>query len=766
MSIAFRGWLLQIYEDPSDGIRLWFISDTGERLCLRKPMTVTFYAAGATEQLRALWKMLRRQPGVISLSRVVRRDVFLPESIPLLQVIVDNPVRQTEIFREIQDAFPHLTYYDTDIDVSTRCAASAGLFPMAFCDVEADESNTIRTLHVRNTRWDVEPNLPVYRTLSIEPNSDPAREEPNYLRVSYNQRCQTLSLLDPNLLITRLNEIVERIDPDIIYTQWGDTWVIPKLLRMEEQSGIKLHLNRDAEREMRWQKALTYFSYGQIVYRAPEAHFFGRCHIDQKNAMMWKDYGLYGVLESAVVTAQPIEKAARVSPGAGISAMQMITALEQQILIPWHKQQVETFKTGIDLIQRDRGGLVYQPILGLHENVGQLDFISMYPAVIIKGNISPEIPLPNGITPARNELGVVPSTLKPLYEKRVALKKRLAKLHKNDPIAKRDTARASALKWLLVVCFGFLGYKHARFGRIESHEAVTAGGREVLLMAKEVAEEMGYEVLHLFVDALWVKQPDARDAEDFLPLQEEIAVRTGLGINLDGVFRWVAFLPSRRDENISVANRYFGVFKNGEMKVRGIELRRRDTPPWVKEVQTDMLKALAEAYTMDELRGKAAKAVKIFNAALSDLRTGQVPVEKLVVTSRISKKLEQYKSPTPAVRAARLLLGQTGRRVEPGQMMRFIYISGTPDVYPWEIPNSPDPSKLDQDKYIELLTRAASSVLYPFGVEVQELQRWARTSTIELPLSSERKNNHVRTLHSDVRQQRAGGGIRNQTYPG
>jgi DNA polymerase II len=764
MSITFRGWLLQLYEDSSDGVRLWFISDTGERVCLSQPMSVTFYATGANEQLRALWKTLRRQPGVISLSRVMRRDVFLPEDIPLLQAVVDNPIRQTKIFRDVQDAFPHLTYYDADIDVSTRCAASVGLVPMAFCDVEVDDSNTIQTLHVRNTRWDLVPNHPVFHTLSIEPSSDPAREEPNYLRVSYNQRWRLLSLLDPNLLITRLNEIIELVDPDIIYTQWGDTWVIPRLLQMEKQTSIKLHLNRDAEREVRWQKELTYFSYGQIVYRAPEAHFFGRCHIDKKNAMMWKDYGLDGVLESALVTAQPIEKAARVSPGSGISAMQMITALEQQILIPWHKQQVETFKTGIDLIQRDRGGLVYQPIIGLHEDVGQLDFISMYPAVIIKGNISPEIPLPDGITPSRSELGVVPLTLKPLYEKRVALKMRLAKQLKNDPIAKRDTARASALKWLLVVCFGFLGYKNARFGRIESHEAVTAGGREVLLMAKEVAEEMGYEVLHLFVDALWVKRPGARYTEDFHALQEEITARTGLGITLDGVYRWVAFLPSRMDGRTPVANRYFGVFKNGELKVRGIELRRRDTPLWVKEVQTEMLKALVEAHTMENLREKAAKAFKIFNAALNDLRTGQVPMEKLVVTSRISKKLERYKSSTPAVRAARQLLEQTGRRVEPGQRMRFVYTSGTPDVCPWEIPNPLDPSKLDQEKYIELLARAASSVLYPFGVKEEELKRWAHTSTIELPLSFERRNDYVRALHSDVRQRRTGGRIRYQTY--
>jgi DNA polymerase-2 len=61
------------------------------------------------------------------------------------------------------------------------------------------------------------------------------------------------------------------------------------------------------------------------VYRGREAHLFGRCHIDVRNAIKWKDYGMAGTLESARVTTLPIEQASRVSPGSGISAMQMIT---------------------------------------------------------------------------------------------------------------------------------------------------------------------------------------------------------------------------------------------------------------------------------------------------------------------------------------------------------------------------------------------------------------------------------------------------------
>jgi len=751
MSTRVRGWLLDLYEDAVDGLSLWFITEEGARIRLRQKMEVVFYATGENEQLRALWKFLRRYSEVLDLQRETRRDAFIPEPITVLKAVVDSPLNETRLFREVQQRFPRLTYYDSDISSNIRHAARYGTFPMAFCDVEYDDKDSIQSLQVLNSRWDLSPVLPVLRAVTLEPDCDPTRGEPSAISVQFKQKKQTLSLKPADDLIHRLNGILHEVDPDLILTYWGDTWMIPQLLKLSEQSGEKLCLNRDERREVRWQKALTYFSYGQIIYRPEEAHLFGRCHIDVRSAMMWRDYGLDGVLESARVTASPIEKAARVSPGSGISAMQMLTALEKNILVPWHKQQVEAFKDGMDLIHRDRGGLIYQPIVGLHTDVAQVDFISMYPAIIIKGNISPEVPLPTGIIPASDELGVVPLTLKPLYEKRVALKLRCGQLKKDSRLAKRESARASALKWLLVVCFGFLGYKNARFGRIEAHEAVTNGGREVLIRAKEVAESMGFEVLQLFVDALWLKKKGFVTKGDFQDVLAEISAQTGLGVSLDGVYRWVAFLPSRTDERIPIANRYFGVFQDGTLKVRGIEARRRDTPPWVAETQTKMLSCLSRAGSVNDLPVAIQNAFNVFQSALAALRAGKVPLDKLVVTSRISHELEDYHSPTPGARAAMQMCAQTGKRTRPGQKMRFIYTRGIPNVRPWETAEEIKFEDIDRVKYIELMARAACSVLHPFGIDDLQLKKWAHTTTIELELGLPRKGYHVRKIYNHDR---------------
>ncbi len=734
---SFTGWLLDLYLNKEEGLSLWFISaEDDSRVCFRQRFPVSFYAAGPKETLRVLWKTISGRPGVLSLSRQRKQDVFEDQLVDVMQIEMESPASQVTLFREIEQIYPDLTYYDADIAISTRYIARYGAFPLALCQLEVDEDSLIRSIQTLNNRWELLPELPPLRVLHISPDTDPTRGSVQSLLVHSDRFELRLALDTQGNYLQTLNEILVDYNPDVFSTNWGDSWLIPFLLKESGEKDIPLQLNRDTSRPVRWQKETTYFSYGHIIHRPEEAHLFGRCHIDRKSAMMWSDYSLAGTLEMARVTTLPIEKAARVSPGQGISAMQVITGLEKDLLVPYQKRQFEEFKTGLQLIQSDRGGMVYQPITGLHADVAQIDFISMYPAIIILSNISPEVPLPNGLTPAHDDLGVVPLTLKPLYEKRVAIKQKIRNYPENHPLVANLKERAQALKWLLVVCFGFLGYKNARYGRIEAHEAVTRGGREVLLRAKEVAEEEGFEVLHMYVDALWVKKKGCNKPEHFTELIKKINHRTGgLTINLDGIYRWVAFLPSKVDPRIPVANRYFGVFQSGEIKVRGLEARRRDTPLWIAATQKEMINLLGRARTKHELKNCIQEAFNYYQQAMQDLKTGLVLPEQLVVNGKVSYALEAYKTSTASVRAA-WQLQKAGKPVKPGMRVRFVYIRGIPDVVAWDLGVRVEPADLDSDKYIELLIRAASSVLSPFGVSVDILREWSSTDGLQLHLVS------------------------------
>lgn len=732
----FRGWLLDLYLDKQDGLKLWFISEQDDsRVCFKQAFPVSFYAAGENHRLRALWKHLAKQKGVINLSRTQKQDVFLDEMVDVLKVEVDSPAHQTQIFRDLEDAFNDLTWYDTDLTIGTRYLARYGAFPLALCELQVDETGQIQDIKTLNSRWDILPALPPLRVMEISPNCDPARGKATSFFVRSDRFHAQIPLDAHGGFLSILHETIQDYNPDILVTDWGDSWLIPFLISESEKRGIRLDLNRDTSRPVRWQKETTYFSYGHIIFRPEEAHLFGRCHVDRKSAMMWSDYSLAGTLEMARVTTLPIEKAARVSPGQGISAMQVITALQRDILVPYQKRQVEAFKTGMDLIQADRGGMVYQPKVGLHTDVAQVDFISMYPAIIVKGNISPEVPLPDVLEPASHELGVVPATLEPLYNKRVAIKMKTREYPPDHPLVAVLKERANALKWLLVVCFGFLGYKNARYGRIEAHEAVTKGGREVLLRAKEVAEEEGFEVLHMYVDALWIKKKGCNRPEHFSDVITRINERTGLAINLDGIYRWVSFLPSKVDSRIPIANRYFGVFQSGEIKLRGIESRRRDTPPWIASVQKEMIRILGKAKTRRELEECLHEAFCLYELALNALKNDQVEVSGLVINGKVSYALEAYKAATPAVRAARQMEA-AGMTIKPGQRVRFVYTKGMPDVFPWELGGKPDRARINKGKYIELLAKAGAAVLLPFGIDPKLMLEWSQRGGIQLPLAS------------------------------
>jgi DNA polymerase-2 len=721
--LAHTGWLLDLYPDPQGQVTLWLLSDEEQRLRFTLPLKAAFYAAGPPGQLRQLWQFLQSQEDAPHLRREERRDLFEPQPVTVLAVESDQPARLPALFYRAQQAFPDLNYYDADISFSLRCAAAYGLFPLGRVRLEADEYQHIHNIVPLDTPWELDPERPPLRQLSLQPDCDPAHAEPAFLQVRFGRYNYRFPLNPPRPLLANLNALLRRHDPDLLLTTWGDTWLLPGLLEMAERCLTPLPLNRDERMTAATRPEHSYFSYGQIVFRGQQVHLFGRWHVDCDNALLFDDLDLEGILEFARVTSLPVQESARVSPGTGISSMQLVTALRQGILVPWHKQQNESFRPALDLFARDQGGLVYQPIPGLHANVGGIDFVSMYPSLMVRFNISPETAGSLPGNPGELERfnadeppGLIPQTLAPLLEKRIALKTRLSQTPRWDPRRARDQTRSAAHKWLLVTCFGYLGYKNARFGRIESHEAVTAYGREALLRAKEIAEDLGGTVLHLYVDGLWIKHPDWQTPADFQALLQIIAARTGLSISLDGVYRWVVFLASRVDARVPVANRYFGVFQDGSLKVRGIEARRHDTPPWIKETQMTMLELLAEAPAASDLPQYLPAALGCLRRALADLADGRIEIEKLLISQKLSRALDVYRVPSPPAVAARQLKA-AGKTLQPGQRVRFLYTHGHPGVQAWDLPRHPDPRQVNRPRYRELMLRAAQTILEPMGVQ-------------------------------------------------
>jgi DNA polymerase-2 len=251
---------------------------------------------------------------------------------------------------------------------------------------------------------------------------------------------------------------------------------------------------------------------------------------------------------------------------------------------------------------------------------------------------------------------------------------------------------------------------------------VTAYAREKLLTARALAESRGFRVLHMIVDSLWIQRPGLTEAE-VLDLCRDIERNVGIGIGLEGVYKWLSFLPSRVDPAVSVANRYLGAFRSGELKLRGIDLRRSDTPPLVAEAQQRMVEILAQA---DDLAGFAARiprVLEIFVEYAWRLREGQVRLEDLTIKRTVSKWAGEYKTNSQIGLASRQMADR-GVAVHPGERVRYVISDAdapNAEARVRAIPLLAPDTPYDTGKYLELLCRAAETLLWHHGYDCKRL---------------------------------------------
>jgi DNA polymerase-2 len=683
------GWVVDIVP-AGDGGTGWVRDGSGRTAPLRAPFRPSFVLAGGRVRREAVEAAARRWGCAVSPREGT--DLFSGETMPAWTITVPRVGALRETVRKALRTFGPEALHDADIPVEQQFAHASGLHPLARAEVDLSPDGDLLAARVLDSPWDPDAPLPSFTTarLAVAGTGHPAHGRERPLEFSADGRIHVLPWEGGADLLRELQRLLDAHDPDLLVTEYGDDFILPRLLALADRLRFPLRLGRAKPPAagggvdgvaVRRTRERSFFSYGQVVFRAAGHFLEGRWHVDARNSFLFADTGLPGLIELSRLSGIPLQRMARSSPGTAISAMQAAQALRRGVLVPFRKREPEGFKTAQELVETDKGGLTYLPRPGLHENAGELDFASMYPSLMVRYNISPEtmncrccpgdaLPVP-GI-PARTcrrRRGLVPETIAPVLAKRALLKERQKAAA--DP-AERETLRRrqTALKWLLVVCFGFLGYKNARFGRIEAHEATTAWGREKLLSAKETAEREGFRFLHGLTDAVWVEKEGATE-DDYRRLGEAITEATGMPIALEGVYRWIAFLPSKGNPRVGVPNRFVGAFADGEAKARGIAMRRSDTPPFVAAFQRGLLRRMAEARGIGELRAMLPELREAVEAKARELREGRVPPEALSISRRLSREPQRYVARSAASEVARELSGRGVAR-RPGSRIRYL----------------------------------------------------------------------------------------------
>lgn len=732
------GWLLDVYPVQA-GMVVWGLDDRGGRHRLVDPYAPAFYLAGPSSDLALAVRLLARHK-IAHQSRIVhRRELWETEQIPVLEVAVTDPTRFQFAVALVMKQAPHLRFYHADVALPQLYFYDRGLFPLCRYEADVRSDAVVLAIQASDSPWDTDYAMPPLRLMELM--LDGGSPNPNHggvfhllVRVEGDER--VVDAEEPAEFVQAVNGLLGRHDPDVLLTDWGDSYILPRLMQWADRVRVPVALNRDPSQIVGARAARSYMSYGRVLAQAGSRTLAGRLHLDRHNSFALAETGLAGLFEQARVTKVPIQQMARTTTGTGITSMQLEQAHRAGILIPYRKQQTEGFKTAFELLETDQGGLTYAPLSGYHEQVGELDFASMYPTIMTRFNVSPEtvncrcceadaaarVPEIHHHT-CRLREGLVPKTLAPLLDKRARYKWQLKSLT-NVGVRRIIDQRQTALKWLLVVSFGYLGYKNARFGKIEAHESVTAYSREVLLRAKEIAESAGFRLLHAIVDSLWLQKPGA-DRENYERLAATISAQTSLPIVLEGLYRWIGFLPSRVNPRMPVHNQFVGLFDDGRMKVRGLEVRRSDAPLIVKRCQADILRKMSHGQTMAELQSVIPEVLETVREYCRYLCEGRALVEEVAIGKTLTQAPDQYRHATHTSIAAHQLQ-RRGVLLQPGETIHFVVSDAKapcPDDRVRAVAGSDGTIVYDAEAYVKLIRKAALVVLGPLGVTAKELER-------------------------------------------
>ena len=546
-------------------------------------------------------------------------------------------------------------------------------------------------------------------------------------------------------LIEEMVKIITAIDPDVILTRNGDEDMFPYLLARAEQCGVShlLVLSRDGKRLSSGLMKLSgddhYMSYGAILHRSRTQFYLnGRLHIDSAvyGSLHFDDGNMYGIIEISRISRVLPQRLTRITIGGALSSLQFYYAIKNDILIPEEKRNSEDFRSGYNLLVADRGGFIFQPMVGFFTDVAELDFSAMYPSIMVRYNVSPETLNCKCCVQDGNKVpglayhtcirrtGIVPLSIKLPLTKRLKYKA-LMKTASGQDLNKYENIN-SALKWILVVCFGYLGFKNARFGRIEAHQTVCAYSREYLLRLSELASSKNFRALHGIVDSLWLQPVVPKEKEqknrEIKEICTQIEKESGLPIGFSPStdrYKFIIFLPNKQFEEIGALNRYWGIKENGETKVRGIDLRRHDVPLLIKEYQSEIIQLFSKCSTEKEFMKCLWKEVrKKTREYFSMLESGKVAPDRLAVTIRVSRAAHEYKVDTYQSVASKQL-GIYGIDVRPGQKVKYIITDAHNEdaslrVIIEEL-YSKRTVKYDIEKYKELIFRSLKNMV-PFPI--------------------------------------------------
>lgn len=350
------------------------------------------------------------------------------------------------------------------------------------------------------------------------------------------------------------------------------------------------------------------------------------------------------------------------------------------------------------------GGFVKEPEVGLHKGIAVVDFASLYPSIIATYNISidtlnctcckdsgykvPEFPY----WFCKNRKGFEAQAVEELLIERLELKKQLKKLDPDSHEYLVLDTRQRALKTIINASYGYYAYPASRWYSKECAESITALGRYWIKEVLTKAEQRGFHAIYGDTDSAFLKIEGKKEQLNEFIKEINQSLPGLMRLDLEDFYVKGLFVP--RQIGGVAKKRYALLDEKGRLKIRGLEVVRRDLCKYARQTQQEILKICL-------IEEDIPKAFKYLEERIKALREGNYDFKELVVYEQLSKPVSEYKLISPHVVAAKRLL-EKGIPVGEGSVIGYIIQKGAGSIseraYPVEFA---DPSKIDIEYYIE-----------------------------------------------------------------
>ena len=320
------------------------------------------------------------------------------------------------------------------------------------------------------------------------------------------------------------------------------------------------------------------------------------------------------------------------------------------------------------------GAFVYEPKPGLYEDLAMFDFTSMHTSIIISHNISkgtltqnkknsiesPEIKMGNKKVKFyfSKEPGFFSELLKEIFEKRRKYKAE----YKRNP-NKITKARSNAFKLLSASAHGYVGFFGARYYSWEASSTILAFVRRYNIETIKKIEKAGHKVIYGDTDSVAFTR-EGKSKKEIKELLEKLNSELPgvMHIELENFFKRGLWVTTRSGET-GAKKKYAMIDEEVNIKIRGFETVRRDWCELARSTQDKILRLILKD-------GNEKNALDYLKKVLEKLKSRKIKKEEILIKSRLKKPIEDYKSITPHVVAAKKMV-EKGIPFEP--FTRLIY---------------------------------------------------------------------------------------------